>query len=142
MPDTDTPTPTMPAAARRYSMIFMVLLGITLLLYLFSIPLAYGMLLTGPAAAIVGLRALWVTRKDKAIGYFRLSMTFGIIVAGFMTVTALSLVVFHDIVTELSDCMDRALTRSAVEQCEADYQDSLNGLVEDLYDRFGVTTGS
>lgn len=142
MPDTDTPQPTMPEQARRYTVPFMVLLGITLLLYLFSIPLAYGMLLTGPAAAIVGLRALWVTRKNKEFGYYRLSLTFGIIVAGFMTVTGLSLVVFHDIVTDLSDCMNRAVTRSAADQCEADYQDALNGVVEDLYERFGVTTGS
>ncbi|GMA36349.1 MULTISPECIES: hypothetical protein [Demequina] len=142
MPDTETPTPQLSPAVRRYSVPFMVLLGLTLLLYLFSIPLAYGMLLTGPAAAIVGLRALWVTRKDKALAYFRLSMTFGIIVAGFMTVTGLSLVVFNGIVTDLSDCMDRAVTRSAVDQCEADYQDALNDVVEDIYERFGVTTGS
>ncbi|WP_084077201.1 hypothetical protein [Demequina sp. NBRC 110057] len=142
MPDNDTPSPQLSPAARRYSVPFMVLLGLTLLLYLFSIPLAYGMLLTGPAAALVGLRALWVTRKDKALAYFRLSMTFGTIVAGFMTVTALGLVVFNGIMTDLSDCMDRAVTRSAADQCEQEYQDSLNNVVEDLYERFGVTTGS
>lgn len=142
MPDTDTPTPKLPAAARRYTLPFTILLGVTLVLYLLSIPFAYAMLLTGPAAAVVGLRALWATRTHKEIGYFRLSMTFGIIVAGFMTVTGLSLIVFHDIVTDLSECMDRAVTRSAADQCQADYEDALNGVVDDLYERFGVTTGS
>ncbi|MDE0572518.1 hypothetical protein ON058_03720 [Demequina sp. B12] len=140
MADDETPRSAVPDKARKSVTMFMLALGVTVVLYLFSIPLAYGMFVTAPVAIFYGIRILVLTRGEKELGVFRLSITFGLAMAGFAMFVGAGLLLFHDIVTDLSTCMSRAVTHSAVEACNADYEDGLNAKVEEIYERFGLTS--
>ncbi|WP_062076853.1 hypothetical protein [Demequina globuliformis] len=139
MAENETPRPTMPDNVRRSVTWFTVVLGITVVLYLFSIPLSFGMLVTAPIAIVMAIRILILTRKNKAISGFRLSITLGMAMAGFSLLMGVTMVVFQDTIVELQNCMERAVTNSAQAQCEADYEDAINGITEDIYERFGIT---
>ena len=128
-----------PAPARRDSVIVLALLGVTALLYLLSVPWAFAMILTGPAAAVIAARALYRTRSVANITMFRVWLSIGIVLAGFSVLMAVTFMVFADVVSELRGCMDRAVTQQARAQCEATYQDGVADTVEDFLERFGVS---
>ncbi|GIG54732.1 DUF4199 domain-containing protein [Demequina activiva] len=128
-----------PAPARRDSQIFLVMLGVTSLLYLLSVPWAFAMILTGPVGAFFGARALYRSRSAPGITVFRVSLGFGILMSLFSVLMAITFAVFSDAVSELRDCNGRAVTQQARAQCEAQYEESVADTVDDVLGRFGVS---
>ncbi|WP_152649141.1 hypothetical protein [Demequina flava] len=129
----------MPDHVRRNVTWFTIVLGLTVLLYLFSIPLAYGMLITAPVAIFLGARILILSRKEKNAAVFRISVTLGLAIAGFSFLLGVSMVFLGTTITALQDCMERAVTNSAQQRCQTEYEDGLNDRLESVYERFGVT---
>jgi len=129
----------LPDGARRDSTFFMALLGATVLLYVVSIPLAFGMVATGPAAAFFGIRAVYRSRGAASITAFRYATIAGVLMALFGAFMGVVLMVFHEPVQALRDCMGRALTHSAEAQCQAEYEADVQQLMEDALERMGIT---
>lgn len=136
--DQTTESP-LPPGARSDSRIFMLLLLVTVVLYMLSIPLAFGAILTGPAAAIVGIRALWRSMATPKVATFRYAMVAGVLVSAFATFMGLVLIVFREPVENLQECMARAITTSAEDACEREYTADVEQLADDLLARVGLT---
>ena len=128
-----------PAPARRDSVIMLVLLGVTALLYLVSVPWVFAMIVTGPAGAFFGARALYRSRSASGITMIRVWLSVGIVLALFSVFMAVTFMVFADVVSEMRDCMGRAVTQQARSQCEATYQEGITDTVEEFLERFGVS---
>ena len=136
----DTPDEhTLPAGARRDSGFFLLLFAVTIVLYFFSIPLVYGVLLTGPAAGFFAVRALIRSRSVPKITGYRVGLSAGIGVAGLAMLTGFAMIVFHGPVSELQNCSARAITQTAEDQCQRDYQDNIQALMEDTLERLSVS---
>ncbi|MFW7413741.1 hypothetical protein [Demequina sp. SO4-18] len=129
----------LPPGARRDSGIFMALLAATVLLYMASIPIAFGVIATGPAAAIFGLRALYRSRSTPEVVTFRWAMIAGVLLCGFAAFMGLALVLFREPVQERQDCMARAITQAAESACQREYEEGVERIVQDTFDRAGVT---
>ena len=129
----------LPPGARRDSGIFMALLAATVLLYMMSIPIAFGVIATGPAAAVFGLRALYRSRSTPQVATFRWAMIAGVLVCGFAAFMGLVLIMFREPVQDLQECMSRAITQSAESACQRDYQEGVDTVVEDTLGRVGLT---
>lgn len=131
----ETPQERLPDDVVRLVRIFLVLLAGTAVLYLFSLPLAFGILVTGPVALGIGLKALLQSWRLPGLVSYRLGMIAGMAMAGFATVFALGLVVVREPVMALEQCLDRAITQQARDTCQADYEQSYR----DFLEQFGVT---
>lgn len=129
----------LPPNARRDSNIFMMLFALTILLYLLSLPFIFGILLTGPATVFFGIRAIYRSRKVPRMALYRYAIGAGSAAALFAFFTAGAMVMFHGPVSELQNCVSRAITQSAQAQCQRDYIDNVNDVVESTFERFGVT---
>ncbi|WP_062131770.1 hypothetical protein [Demequina aestuarii] len=139
MAEDQTAESPLPPGARRDSRIFMVLLLVTVVLNMLSIPLAFGAVLTGPAAALVGIRALWRSMSTPKVAPFRYAMVAGVLVSAFATFMGLVLIVFREPVENRQECMARAITTSAEDACEREYMAEAEQLVDDLLARVGLT---
>lgn len=140
MADKELEEGALPVGARRDSGFFLLFFTITIVLYFLSIPLIYGVFLSAPAAAFFAARALWRSRKVAKVASFRVGLGGGIIASGFALLTGFAMIVFHGPVTELQTCTSRAITQTAQAECARNYQDSLEQRMEDVLERFGVTT--
>ena len=129
-----------PAAARRDTGWFFVALGVTALLYLLSVPWAFGMIATGPLGAFFALRALYRSRSVAGIVGYRVAMTVGAVVSLFSVAMGLTFMIFADVLTDLQDCRERAVTVQAQRTCDAEYQESVRDTVADLLERVGVSS--
>ncbi|WP_062069819.1 hypothetical protein [Demequina sediminicola] len=138
MDDKEPTRPAVPDNARKYLNGFMLALALTVVLYLFSVPLAYGMFLTAPIAIVLGIIVLIRTNGIKELSAMRLAVVFGLAMSGFAMFVGAGLALFHDTIDELSTCMARAVTNSAVQTCESNYEEGLNDTIDGLYDRFGI----
>lgn len=139
MAEEEKPASKLPPAAQRDSRIFMLLLAASVLLYLMSIPLAFGVIVTGPVAAVFGLLALFRSRSAKGVATFRYAMVAGVLVSGFAALMGLALLVFRGPVEDLQTCLSRAITSSAEEACQREYQDAVDSRTDDLLERIGLT---
>ncbi|MFV0634362.1 hypothetical protein [Demequina sp.] len=139
MAEPERPTSPVPAIARRDTSIFLGLLGVTALLYLLSTPLAFGMALTGPAAAVFGARALWKSRQEPGLTGFRLSMAMGILMGMFSLLMAISLTLFHGVLNDYRDCSARAVTSSAQAACDEGYNAGIQDRVTELLEQLGLS---
>lgn len=138
MADQETTEGLLPKGARRDSGFFLLFFAITIVLYFLSIPLIFGVFLSAPAAVFFALRAVWRSRKVSKVMSFRIGLIGGAVACGFAMLTGFAMIVFHGPVTELQNCMSRALTQTAQNQCQRDYQDNLEQQMEDILDRFGA----
>ncbi|MFW2513049.1 hypothetical protein ACNI3K_04665 [Demequina sp. SO4-13] len=129
----------LPPGARRDSGVFMALLAATVLLYMMSIPIAFGVIGTSIAAAFFGLRALYRSRATSEITTFRWAMSSGVVLCGFAAFMGLTLVLFREPVQERQDCMARALTQAAESACDREYEEGVEQTVQDAFDRVGIT---
>ncbi len=129
----------LPQAAQRDSRIFMALLAVTVLLYLLSIPLAFGTMLTGPAAAVFGLLALYRARAAEDVTTFRYAMILGVAASGFAAFMGFAMFLFREPVEDLQNCLGRAITTAAEDTCEREYQDGVQTVTDDLLERMGLT---
>lgn len=138
MADKETSESPLPAGARRDSGFFLLFFAVTIVLYFLSIPLIFGVLATAPAAAFFAFRALYRSRKVSNIMSFRIGLAGGALVCGFAMMTGFAMIVFHGPVSELRECSARAITQTAQAQCQRDYEENLQALLEDTFARFGV----
>ncbi|MFN3866793.1 MAG: hypothetical protein ACK4MD_08790, partial [Demequina sp.] len=129
----------LPLGARSDSKIFLLLLAATVVLYMLSIPLAFGVLLTGPAGALVGIRALYRSLSTPRAGSFRFAMVTGVLVSGFATFMGLVLFVAREPVENFQACLTRAITTSAEDACQRQYQEDVEDLADDWLARVGLT---
>lgn len=140
MADKEPQESALPAGARRDSGFFLLAFAITIVLYFLSIPLIYGVFVSAPAAAFFAGRALWRSRQVPKIASFRVGLIGGAVASGFALLTGVAMIVFHEPVTELQTCSARAITQTAADKCQRDYQKNLEELMEETFERFGVTT--
>ena len=129
----------LPAGARRDSGIFLLLFAVTILLYFLSIPLIFGVIATGPAAAFFAIRAVYRSRKVPKVTSFRVGLLSGALVSFFALFTGLAMVIFYEPVAELQACNTRAITQTATDQCQRDYQNNIEQLMEDWLEQLGAT---
>lgn len=139
MADKETDEGVLPAGARRDSGFFLLMFTITIVLYFLSIPLIYGVFLSAPAAAFFATRAIWRSRKVSKVTSFRVGLIGGIVASGFAVLTGFAMIVFHGPVSELQNCTSRAITQTAQNECERNYQDNLEQHMDNIFERFGVT---
>lgn len=139
MAEEDKPASKLPPAAQRDSRIFMLLLAVTVLLYVMSIPLAFGVIVTGPVAAVFGLLALFRSHSATGVATFRYAMIAGVLVSGFAALMGVALLVFRGPVEELQTCLSRAITSSAEETCQREYQDNVDTVMDNWLERVGLT---
>lgn len=125
----------LPDAVRRNLRLFVVLLILTAVLYLLSIPLAYGVLITSPLAIALGLKALYDTRKEAGFTFHRMAIIVGTLMAGMSILLGLGLVIFRDMVVELDTCLERAVTQQARTACQNTYEERYREVLDGLVDR-------
>lgn len=140
MADDESQKSPLPPGARRDSKFFLLLFGATVVLYLLSLPMIFGVILTGPAAAFFGVRSLWRSRSVSGVLLFRYTMVAGIAASLLAGLTGLAMIVFHEPVSALRDCSARAITQTAQDQCQRDYEEGLSTAVEDMLERFGISS--
>lgn len=126
--------------ARRDSGFFLLFFTITIILYFMSIPLIYGVFLSAPTAAFFAARAIWRSRKIPGTASFQVGLVGGIIASGFAVLTGFAMMIFHGPVSELQTCAARAITQTATTECQRDYQANIEQRMEDIFQRFGLTT--
>lgn len=140
MADQDPQEGALPAGARRDSGIFLLLFLVTIVLYFLSIPLIFGVIATGPLAAFFAIRALFRSRGVAKVASFRVGLIGGAVACMFAMLTGLAMTIFHGPVSELQNCAARAITQTAQAQCERDYQQNIEQLMEDWLERVGATS--
>lgn len=128
-----------PAPARRDSLIVLVLLGVTAFLYLLQVPWAFAMIVTGPAAAAIAVRALVRSWNAPGVTMFRVWLGIGIMLGLMSAFMGLTFMLFADVITQLSDCNNRAVTQQARAQCEAEYDEGVRTTIENVLERAGLT---
>ncbi|WP_084038353.1 hypothetical protein [Demequina sp. NBRC 110053] len=138
----DGPGTGIPPEARRDLRIFVVLMGLTVLLYALAAPWAYAMIVTGPVAAAFGALALWRSRRAKGLVGFRVSVAVGIGLSLFSALVAVSFMMFAAVLADYSGCMERAVSQEAQNACQADYEQGINDRLESLLERFEVSETS
>lgn len=139
MADQEPEQGALPAGARRDSGFFLLMFAITIVLYFLSIPLIFGVFLSAPAAAFFACRALWRSRSVPKVAGFRVGLIGGTLASGFALLTGMAMIVFYEPVSQLQTCTSRAITQTATDQCQRNYQEDLNQLMEETFERFGVT---
>ena len=139
MTEPDERTSPVPAQARRDSVITLIALGITALLYLLSVPWAFAMVVTGPVAVAFAARAFYRSRGVSGVTAFRVWLGMGAVAALFATLMGVTFMIFADVITDLRGCMDRAVTQQAQRACERDYEQDVADTVEGALERLGVT---
>ncbi len=132
MADDERPKSPLPPGARRDSKIFLMLFGATVLLYLLSLPLIFGVILTGPVAAFFAVRSLWRSRSVAGVLMFRYTMIAGTAAVLFAALTGVAMIFFHEPVRALQECNSRAITQTAQDQCQRDYQEGIEDVLNDL----------
>jgi membrane-bound ClpP family serine protease len=128
-----------PANARRDSGIFLALLGVTLLLYLLSVPWAFGMIVTGPAAAVFAALALYRSRSVRGITAFRVWLSLGLAFSLFSVIMSVTFMVFAGVLADLRSCTERAVTQQAKTECELEYEEGVTDVVDGWFEPFGVS---
>ncbi|WP_297081685.1 hypothetical protein [uncultured Demequina sp.] len=140
MTETEERVSPIPAPARRDTGWFLVVLGITALLYLLSVPWAFAMIATGPLGAFLAARALYRSRRATGIVGYRVAMSAGVVVSLFSVAMGMTFAVFAEVITDFQDCRQRAVTQQAQRTCEAEYQESVRDTIEDLLEQVGLTS--
>jgi len=135
-----TPTandrPQLPARLVRDTRWTLVLLGATMLTWVFGVPIVLVALVTGPAAAAFAISALIRSRGLKGVFAMRIWLWVAVGVGALSTVTAAGVLILREPLAQLSDCNARAITETAKRQCVVDYEQAY----QDLLERYGVTT--
>jgi uncharacterized membrane protein YedE/YeeE len=114
-------------------MIALILL--TIVGFLMGFPLMLIALATAPAAAVFGILALVASAKVPGMGPMRISVAVGLVVCATSMPIALFGVLAYDVMAELQDCQQRAVTQTAERACTEAYDEGL----ADLMDRYGVS---
>lgn len=140
MADTEERPSIIPASARRETWWFLGALGATAVLYLLPTPFTYGMILTGPAAAVLGAVALLRSRAQSGVVAYRVWVGIGMLMGLFSAVAGVTTIVFADVLSEYQSCLDRAVTQQAQDRCNDDYRDGVESVFEDLLERAGVSS--
>lgn len=121
--------------ASRFVLHFTLLLLAALVTTSLPLPWQLGSLgfaIAGLVVGLVGLRRVWRTGLRES---FAPLMLFGLVFALLMTLSRSAMLMFWSVQMARQDCLDHAVTIDAREQCEADYQRSLNDRIEQLMDR-------
>ncbi len=140
MPEPDPRTQTPLSPALRWSRALGVLvLGLAMLLLL-GFPWTLGALVLGPVTTIVGIVVL-VAKGSADLGtWARANAVIGVVLGAFSGMSAVGMLILFEPLTELDSCRARAITTSAEDACQADFDQAY----EDLLSRYGVelpTTG-
>lgn len=124
-----------PENVRRYSRWMIALILLTIVGFLMGFPLMLIALATAPAAAVFGILALVASAKVPGMGPMRISVAVGLVVCATSMPIALFGVLAYDVMAELQDCQQRAVTQTAERACTEAYDEGL----ADLMDRYGVS---
>ncbi|WP_430868429.1 hypothetical protein [Demequina aurantiaca] len=135
MTDASKQPPEASPRARRYIQLFMGFLLLTLLLYFLSIPFLYFTWISAPATIVFAILALVASRTRTGITGLRVGLSLGIAMSCLAMLLALGTFFFQDSFIALRDCQARALTISAQQQCQDDY----DAAYEKELEKFGVT---
>jgi hypothetical protein len=133
---TKTPPETVevPDAVRTNMRYMMLLLVVSIVAYVFSVPVVFLALITGPAAVVFGVLALVGTRGHRNMTGVRVSVSFGFVLAGISMMAALGSLLLYDLILEQRECEARALTPIAQRACDAAWEEGYAELLE----RYGV----
>jgi len=133
---TKTPPETIevPDAVRTNMRYMMLLLLVSIVAYVFSVPMVFLALLTAPAAVLFGVLALVGTRGHANMTGVRISVSFGFLLAGIAMMAALGSLVLYDLLQAQRECEARALTPIAQRACDAEWDEGYRELLE----RYGV----
>lgn len=101
-----------------------------MVVYFLSVPLIYFTFLTAPATITFGILALVFSRHTAGLGGLRIGIAMGIALALLSILLALATLVFQDMFTDLTDCQSRAITITAQEQCQAEFDKAYNEQLE------------
>lgn len=101
-----------------------------MVVYFLSVPLIYFTFLTAPATITFGILALVFSRHTAGLGGLRIGIAMGIALALLSILLALATLVFQDMFTDLTDCQSRAITITAQEQCQAEFDKGYNEQLE------------
>lgn len=135
-----TPSPTnrppLPPRLVRDTRWTLVLLGATMITWLFGVPVVLLALVTGPAAAAFAIAGLIHSRGVRGIQATLVWLWIAIGVGGLSTLTAGGVLVLREPLAQLTTCNAQAITETAKRQCMLDYERAYR----DLLARYGVTT--
>jgi len=104
---------------------FGLLMLIAVLIMQMDLPWQLASLVFAGAALVVGVRALIRVIKDKLRGGIVVLLVFGLGLCGMLAVTALSSLAVWDEQMQRQDCLRSALTVSAQDRCEREFQQAL-----------------
>lgn len=124
-----------PDNVRRYTRWMMAAILVTIVLYVFNLPVSLASLVTAPAAFVLGILILVATMGHDRMGGIRVSAIAGMVLAMFAGLIALGSLVLYDVLIDLRECEARALTQTAKRECAVAYEEGYRGLLED----YGVT---
>lgn len=142
MTPTSTPErPALPKALRRDSLWTFALLGVSALLWMVELPVAFLVLLTGPAAIAFAASALINSRGVDAVGGIRVWLWVSMAMGGMILLGGLNLVLTYGPTERYQACLDRAITETAKRECLVQYEKERQELL-DRYSQYGrVTSG-
>ncbi len=129
-----------PKAARR-AMLFVLLMGASVLLGFLPVPWMVVSALTAVAAMVVGVMTMVAMRRSATMGLWIL-MVLGLGLAASMTLVAASSAVLQEELSEYQECQRYALTIKAQRACESTLEEASEArrleFEKEVYERLGL----
>ncbi|WNM23966.1 hypothetical protein RN607_11390 [Demequina capsici] len=134
MPDPNPAAQPPQTPAQRWSRALSVLvLGLALLLLL-GFPWTLGALVLGPVTIVAGIIALTSRGAADLRGWSRANAIVGVVLGGLSAMSAAGMLLLFQPLNDLASCNSRAITNSARQQCQTDFDQAY----QDLLHRYGV----
>ena len=137
MPPTATDRPSLPKALRRDSLWTLALLAITAFAWSSELPGSLLVLVTGPATIIFAISALTNARGVEAAASIRMWLWIAMGVGAMSLLAGVSLILLRGPIEERQACNARAITETAKNECEAQFEKDSAELVE-RYRNYGT----
>lgn len=139
MAPTTTERPALPKTLRRASMWTLIMLAVTALAWALGMPYEFAVLATGPATIIFAIYALISSKGVEAASGIRVWLWIAIGVGVITLVAGLGLILMRGPIERLEACLGRSITETARTECEVQYQEDYQQLLE-RYSDYGSLT--
>ncbi len=132
-----TPRPETPLTpAQRWTRSLAVLVVGLALLLLLNFPWTLGALLLGPITAVAGIVVLASRGSSELTTWARANAVVAIVLGVIATTNAAAMLMLLGPYSEYTDCQSRAITTSAEQACQAEFEQATNEMTDDLLERY------
>lgn len=139
MAPTTTERPALPKTLRLTSLWTIILLGATMLAFAVGMPYTLATLALGPATIGLAIVALVYTRGVDGVTGIRVWLWVSIGIGAMAAFSGFAMLLLRGPYEQLEACLERAITPTAQRECQAQFEQAYEDLLE-TYGGYGVTT--